>query len=59
MKRVRKGQDAFVATADLPAGDHELRYVVDGVWTCCPKAPRVPNGHGSDNSVVTVGEACD
>ena len=54
MKRVRKGEDVFVAVVDLPAGEHEFKYLVDGAWACCPEAPRVGNDCGTENSVVTV-----
>jgi len=59
MKRVRKGEDAFVAIVELSLGDHEFRYVVDGEWRCCPTSPRVPNDLGTENSVVTVDETGD
>jgi len=54
MKRVRAGQDDFVAVVDLPAGTHQFKYVVDGEWLCCPSSPCVKNEHGTDNSVVEV-----
>lgn len=54
MKRQRKGEDVFVAVVDLAPGEHEFKYFVDGVWTCCPEAPRVGNDCDSENSVLTV-----
>ena len=54
MKRVRKDGDLFVARLPLAPGRYEFKYVVDGEWVCCPKAPRVRNEHGSENSVIEV-----
>ena len=45
----------FKATLLLPAGTHEYKFVVNGVWHCDEKCPhRVPNAHGSHNSVVHI-----
>lgn len=54
MKRVKRGEDTFVAVVDLAPGRYEFKYVVDGEWMCCPDAPRVPNDHGTENSVIEV-----
>ncbi|MCE5216284.1 glycogen-binding domain-containing protein [bacterium] len=56
MKRVRKGEDLFVAVLDLEPGVYEYKYVADDVWRCCPTSPRVPNNQGTENSVVEVPE---
>ena len=43
------------ATLRIPVGTHEYKFVVNGVWTVDPKcAERVPNAHGSLNSVLHV-----
>ena len=57
LKRVRKGQDAFVAVMDLDPGTYEFKYVVDGEWRCCPASPRVGNVLGGENSIVVVTDA--
>ena len=45
----------FKATLLLPAGTHEYKFVVNGVWHCDEKCPhKVPNAHGSHNSVVHI-----
>ncbi len=54
MKRVKKGQDVFVALVDLLPGRYEYKYVVDGEWWCCPTAPRIPNDCGTENHVIEV-----
>ena len=54
MKRVRKGEDVFVAVVDLQPGRHEFKYVVDRDWVGWPQSPHVPNDVGSENSVVEV-----
>ncbi len=54
MKRAADGSGQFVGVVDLEPGRYEYKYVVDGEWVCCPKAPRTANPYGSENSVVEV-----
>jgi 1,4-alpha-glucan branching enzyme len=43
------------ATLSLPAGRHEYKFVVNGVWIIDPDcADCAPNGYGSLNSVRVV-----
>jgi 1,4-alpha-glucan branching enzyme len=56
MKRVKKGEDLFLAVLDLDPGRYEFKYVVDGEWVCCPTAPRVTTDAGFENSLVEVVE---
>ena len=56
MKRVSRDDCTFVALMDLEPGRHEFKYVADGEWMCCPEAMRVPNGCGTENSVIEVCE---
>ena len=45
----------FRATLLLPAGTHEYKFVVNGVWHVDANCPHgVPNGHGTLNSVVRI-----
>ncbi len=45
----------FRAALRVPAGTHEYRFVVNGVWHKDPTClDSVPNGHGSRNSVIHV-----
>lgn len=40
---------------DLPAGCHEFRLVIDGVWTDVPNASEtVENAFGSRNAMLIV-----
>jgi 1,4-alpha-glucan branching enzyme len=55
MKRMRKGDDTFVAVVDLNPGQYEYKFLVDGQWACCAEAPRVGNDLGSENNVIEVG----
>lgn len=51
------GQGRWVKELSLPPGRYEYRLVVDGQWICDPAAvEKVPNPHGSHNSVIIVGE---
>jgi len=56
MKRVRRGEDTFVAVLELEPGRYEFKYVVDGEWMCCPESGRVPNDMGTENSVINVAD---
>jgi 1,4-alpha-glucan branching enzyme len=56
MKRVKKGEDGFLAVLELEPGRYEFKYVVDGEWVCCPCAERVTTEDGFENSVVVVEE---
>lgn len=43
------------ATVSVPKGNHEYKFIVDGVWIMDPTCPEwVPNGCGSLNSVLHV-----
>ena len=45
----------FKTAMRVPAGTHEYKFVVNGVWTADPKcADWVPNDSGSLNSVLHV-----
>jgi len=54
LRRLRKGEDVFAATVEVPEGVHEFKYVVDGEWVCCPQCPRVLNGLGTENSLILI-----
>ncbi|NLO73943.1 MAG: hypothetical protein GX100_07540 [candidate division WS1 bacterium] len=55
MRRVKKGEDTFVALVDLEPGCYQYKYVVDDEWVCAPEGPRVQNDQGTENSVAEVG----
>ena len=59
MKRVKKGEDLFLAVLDLEPGCYEFKYLVDGEWVCCPRAPRAVSEDGFENSVVEVVEVTE
>lgn len=45
----------FKAALRLPAGAHEYKFVVDGVWCMDPNCRDwIPNGCGSLNSLLQV-----
>jgi 1,4-alpha-glucan branching enzyme len=45
----------YAATLRISRGNHEYKYVVDGVWMVDPANPDcVINGHGSMNSMLVV-----
>ncbi|XP_057327920.1 5'-AMP-activated protein kinase subunit beta-1 [Microplitis mediator] len=43
----------FVTIIDLPLGDHEYKFYVDGEWKCDPTIQNVDN-EGKKNNLVTV-----
>jgi len=45
----------YKAELRIPAGTHEYKFVVNGIWSADPKCPTwAPNGLGSLNSVLHV-----
>ena len=44
----------FVTIIELPLGDHEYKFVVDGDWTHDPTQPTVDDGLGGKNNLITV-----
>ena len=51
----RKEGGVWSVTVELPLGTHHYRFLVDGQWREDPECTlRVPNPHGSDNSVREV-----
>lgn len=53
MQKVKDG--SFRRKVELPAGEHEYKFVVDGAWMADPSAEsHCENGLGESNSVVCV-----
>lgn len=51
----RSGNGTYAATLLLPVGRHEYKFLVNDEWRCDPAhTERVPNGHGTLNSVIEV-----
>jgi hypothetical protein len=51
----RKTDGRWECAPDLPAGRHEFRLVIDGVWSDVPNASEtVENAFGSRNAVLIV-----
>jgi 5'-AMP-activated protein kinase regulatory beta subunit len=44
----------FVTIIDLPEGDHQYKFFVDGEWRHDPKLKNVDNDNGSKNNLVSV-----
>ena len=50
----RKG-DSWSADLEIAPGEHEYKFLVDGVWFNDPSAVKqVPNIWGSENSLIIV-----
>ncbi|KPP60323.1 5'-AMP-activated protein kinase subunit beta-1-like [Scleropages formosus] len=47
-------QNNFVAIVDLPEGEHQYKFYVDGQWTHDPTEPVVTNQLGTVNNVIQV-----
>ena len=47
----------FTATLTLPAGDHQLKFIVDGTWMPDPDKALVDDNFGGFNNQITV-EPC-
>lgn len=49
-----KSHGDFVLIVDLPEGDHQYKFCVDGEWKHDPKLKNIDNDVGSKNNLVTV-----
>ncbi|KAG7480609.1 hypothetical protein MATL_G00057940 [Megalops atlanticus] len=49
-----RSQNNFVAILDLPEGEHQYKFYVDGQWTHDPSEPTVTNHLGTVNNVIQV-----
>jgi len=52
--RLTKSHDNFVVIVELPEGEHEYKFMVDGVWKIDPKEPTKINDQGVVNNVLEV-----
>ena len=53
---MKRGRDKiWTIEVDLPSGRHEYKFLVNkGEWWNDPRAPKVPNVWGTENSYVDV-----
>ncbi|KAL2099990.1 hypothetical protein ACEWY4_004384 [Coilia grayii] len=49
-----RSQNNFVAIVDLPEGEHQYKFYVDGQWIHDPAEPVVTNQMGSVNNIIQV-----
>lgn len=49
-----RSQNNFVAILDLPEGEHQYKFYVDGQWTHDPAEPVVTSQLGTVNNVIQV-----
>uniref|UniRef100_A0A8C5PYL6 5'-AMP-activated protein kinase subunit beta-1 n=1 Tax=Leptobrachium leishanense TaxID=445787 RepID=A0A8C5PYL6_9ANUR len=49
-----KSHNNFVAILDLPEGEHQYKFLVDGQWTHDPSEPVVTSQLGTINNVLQV-----
>ena len=50
-----QGEGVFKATLHLPAGTHEYKFIVNGVWSCDGKSSQeVQDVHDTSNSVLLI-----
>lgn len=51
---VKGGDGAWTGTADVTAGAHQYKFIVDGTWIMDPANPdQMDDGFGGKNSVIT------
>ena len=56
--RMTRTKNGFRRTMQLPPGEYQYKFLVDGQWHNDPSASRqVPNAFGTTNSVVRVSDA--
>jgi hypothetical protein len=51
----RADAGVWTITLQVPPGQHQYAFVVDGRWVADPAAPAVDDGFGRRNSVLAVG----
>lgn len=49
-----KGDVYFEVGSNIPMGRFQYKFIVDGKWTYCKQAPKVPDPYGSFNNFVEV-----
>lgn len=49
-----RSQNNFVAILDLPEGEHQYKFFVDGQWTHDPSEPIVTSQLGTVNNIIQV-----
>lgn len=49
-----KSHGDFVTIIDLPEGDHQYKFCVDGEWKHDPKLKNIENDFGAKNNLVSV-----
>lgn len=49
-----EGNGDFFTILNLPEGEHQYKFLVDGLWVHDPDEPTVPNALGTLNNVVLV-----
>ncbi|KAI5622634.1 5'-AMP-activated protein kinase subunit beta-1 isoform X1 [Silurus asotus] len=49
-----RSQNNFVTIVDLPEGEHQYKFYVDGLWTHDPSEPVVTNQLGTINNIIQV-----
>lgn len=49
-----RSQNNFVAIVELPEGEHQYKFFVDGQWTHDPTEPVVTNQLGTVNNIIQV-----
>uniref|UniRef100_A0A3B5ADM6 5'-AMP-activated protein kinase subunit beta-1-like n=1 Tax=Stegastes partitus TaxID=144197 RepID=A0A3B5ADM6_9TELE len=49
-----RSQNTFVAIVDLPEGEHQYKFYVDGQWTHDPAEPVITSQLGTVNNIIQV-----
>lgn len=49
-----KSHGDFVTIIDLPEGEHEYKFYVDGEWKHDPRIKNVENPEGQKNNLISV-----
>ncbi|CAL4121831.1 unnamed protein product, partial [Meganyctiphanes norvegica] len=49
-----KSEKDFVAIVDLPEGEHEYKFYVDGEWKTNPQEQMVDSSIGTQNNIISI-----
>lgn len=52
-----KSEKDFVAIVDLPEGEHEYKFFVDGEWKTNPQEQTIDSSIGTENNMISIKES--
>ena len=54
---MKKNGNEFTLVKTLDRGQHQYKFIVDGLWCTAPDLPTVADGHGNLNNFLDTNHA--